>query len=157
MDLLSPPAPLSMTQWLSELSRSRLTVLAAHRVPVQLWLGTDADDVLHFRARGTTFTLRRYPRSELVSVVLRSECDCAEHRTAGAAHRVALTPHAVPLAEAAIDGADRYGWTGVEAALAPIAVSAAALGELLPRVAMPQPGADPVGAPSDTDADRLAS
>lgn len=131
------PRDLTWAAFTGDLAARGLTVLLAHRVPVQLWLA-DGDRVLHLLARGTRVTLRRYDRSDLVGLMLRSECDCAEHRTAGARMRVTLAPGAEPLAERVLDGAERYGWTGVEAGLAPLPLLSAAFEEL--RAALP---ADP--------------
>ncbi len=119
----------TFAHWLAALSADGFTVLAAHRVPAQLWLAR-GDEVLHFLARGTRFTLRRYDSADLTRLILRSECDCEAHRTAGAGHRVVLAPHAVPLEEAGYDGTERHGWTGIEAGLAPVETAAAALAAL---------------------------
>ncbi len=89
-------------------------------VPVEVWLRderTGQDDLLHLRARGTTVALTRYDAQDLAAVILRSECDCESHRTAGAAIRPTLVPGARPVARAVYDGRREAGWTGVEAGL----------------------------------------
>lgn len=92
---------------------------ASHRVPLTLLLRPFADDgtVLRLTARGTTLRLEQYAASALTVALLRAECDCEEHRVAGAAHRTVLAPDTVPDAVGAIDGAARFGWRGIEAAL----------------------------------------
>jgi hypothetical protein len=111
---------LTFPTWLDRLRASGHRVLLAHAVPAQLWLARPDGTVLHLLARGTTVTLRRYDASALATVVLRSECDCESHRTAGAGSRVALVPGAEPIAEAVLDGAAELGWRSVEAALLPV-------------------------------------
>lgn len=121
----TPNATLTFAQWIAALSREGYGVLAAsHAVPVQLWLQTGDGAVLHFLARGTRLTLRAYDEADLTALILRSECDCEEHRTAGAGVRTVLTPGAVPTAETAFDGATELGWTSVEAGLVDIAFAA---------------------------------
>jgi hypothetical protein len=106
----------------------------SHLVPVDVWLREASGSVLHLSGRGTTLRLRSYDASDLTAVLLRSECDCRAHREAGAAHRVALSPGARPVSEAAYDGAARHGWTGVEAAVLRGEALAAVLRELLALV-----------------------
>ena len=84
---------LTFATWVADLSARGHTVLAAtHAVPIQLWLREPGEpgSVLHFLARGTTVTLRRYAPTDLTTLLLRSECDCEEHRTAGAGTRTVL-------------------------------------------------------------------
>ena len=118
---------LTFATWVADLSARGHAVLAAsHAVPIQLWLREPGDHgtVLHFLARGTRVTLRRYAATDLTTLVLRAECDCPEHRTAGAGSRTVLTPGAVPVAEVVLDGARLFGWTGIEAGLLDIATAA---------------------------------
>ena len=103
-------------------------VLAAHGlralpqsqfVPVDAWLADPRSPsrVLRLTARGTRVRLTAYERSDLTTMLVRAECDCEEHRQAGAAGRVSLRPGAAPVADVVYDGADRAGWTGVAAGL----------------------------------------
>jgi hypothetical protein len=126
------------TAWVGALSARGYSVLAAsHAVPIQLWLRDDDGTALHFLARGTSVTLRRYDASDLTSLVLRSECDCEEHRTAGAGSRTALNPGAVASGEVVFDGAAALGWTGYEAGLLDVATAAAMFDEMSAELAEP--------------------
>lgn len=121
--------------WTQALAARGFVVLpASHAVPVELWLREPAGTVLHLRARGTTLALRRHAAADLTGLLLRAECDCAEHRTAGARARSVLRPGAVPLAEAVLDGADAFGWRGVEAGLLDVAGAAPLFDALLERL-----------------------
>jgi hypothetical protein len=127
--------PLTFAAWTSALTARGFTVLASsHAVPIELCLRTSRNEVLHLRARGTSVTLRRYPATALAGLILRSECDCEEHRNAGAATRTTLMPGAVALAEAVYDGADELGWVGYQAGLLDVASAAVLLDRLLPEV-----------------------
>ena len=129
------PSPLTFADWSEQLrSRGLLVLPQSHPVPVDLWVRDAAGAVLHLRARGTRVVLRRYDASALATVLLRAECDCAEHRTAGAAGRVVLTPGAQPLAEAVHDGAREAGWTGVDAGRLRVPEAAELFDVLLPRL-----------------------
>ena len=124
---------LTFATWVADLSARGHAVLAAsHAVPIQLWLREPGDrgSVLHFLARGTTVTLRRYAATDLTTLVLRSECDCEEHRTAGAGSRTVLTPGAVPVDEVVLDGAAAFGWTGFEAGLLDVPTAAELFAEM---------------------------
>lgn len=126
---------ITFAAWTSALTVRGFTVLpSSHAVPVELWLRTPRNEVLHFRARGTTVALRRYTAAALAGLILRSECDCEEHRTAGATTRTALLPGAVPLNEAVYDGAAELGWVGYQAGLLDIPTAAVLLERLLPQV-----------------------
>jgi hypothetical protein len=119
---------LTFATWVADLSARGHSVLAAsHAVPVQLWLREPGDrgTVLHYLARGRRVTLRRYAATDLTTLVLRAECDCEEHRTAGAGSRTVLTPGATPIAAVVLDGAKEFGWTGAEAGLLDIPTAAA--------------------------------
>ena len=127
----SSQTPSTFTAWVASLSARGHSVLAAsHAVPIQLWLRHQDGSVLHFLARGTRVTLRQYGAADLTSLVLRSECDCEEHRTAGAGARTVLTPGAVPSAELVFDGAETLGWTGYEAGLLDVATAAGMFEEM---------------------------
>ncbi len=129
---------------LSTLAPRGLTVLPhSHLVPVDLWLRSGSGLLLHLSGRGTTLRLRAYSDSDLTAVLLRAECDCQSHREAGAAHRVALRPGAVPSASLVYDGAARHGWTGVEAALLRPVALRPILDELVPLVLDPATSAGP--------------
>jgi hypothetical protein len=128
---------LTFSTWTAALRRRGFVVLpASHAVPVQLWLTTPDGCALHFLARGTRLTLRRYAATDLAALVLRSECDCEEHRTAGAAVRTVLATGAAPAAEAVFDGAGRRGWRGYEAGLLGVAAAAEIFEELLDTLAV---------------------
>ncbi|HET6562169.1 MAG TPA: hypothetical protein VFG72_09860 [Marmoricola sp.] len=112
----SDAPPLTFAGWTDDLRAQGFVVLPqSHAVPVDLWLREPTGRVLHLRARGTRVALRAYEGSDFTTVLLRAECDCEEHRTAGAAGRIALTPGAQPMAEAEYDGAAEAGWTGAAA------------------------------------------
>jgi hypothetical protein len=106
--------------WLDRLARTGHRVLHSHAVPVQLWLSRPDGTVLHFLTRGTRIVLRSYAAADLVTLVLRSECDCPDHRSAGARGRLMLLPGATPLACAELDGAAEHGWRSVEATMLPV-------------------------------------
>jgi hypothetical protein len=116
--LPSRHVPLTFAEWTDRLRADGYVVLPqSHAVPVDLWVREPGGRVLHLRARGTRLVLRAYQGCDFTTVLLRAECDCEAHRTAGAAGRLVLTPGARPLAEATYDGALEAGWTGVAAGL----------------------------------------
>ena len=128
--------PRTFSAWTAALRRRGFVVLpASHAVPVQLWLLTADGSALHLLARGTRLTLRRFAAHDLAALVLRSECDCEEHRAAGAAVRTVLAAGATPTAEAVFDGAARLGWRGYEAGLLDVATTAEVFEELLATLA----------------------
>ena len=128
--------PLTFAAWTSALTQRGFTVLpSSHAVPIELWLRTPRNEVLHLRARGTAVTLRRYSAAALAGLILRSECDCEEHRTAGATTRTSLVPGSVPLAETVYDGAAELGWVGYQAGLLDVASASVLFDRLLPDVA----------------------
>jgi hypothetical protein len=107
----------------------------SHAVPVELWLReAGSGTVLVFRSRGTRVTLRRYAATDITGLLLRSECDCAAHREAGATRRTTLAPGATPLAEAVYDGADELGWVGYQAGLLDVASASVLFDRLLGRL-----------------------
>lgn len=129
--------------WTTALTERGLSVLASsHAVPVQLWAREPGHGVLHFTARGTTVALRRYRANDLTGLILRAECDCAEHRTAGAGQRTVLVPGAVPLAERVVDGRVEFGWGGIEAGLLDVPSAAVLFDRLHEQLATPQSGPD---------------
>lgn len=120
--------------WTRSLTARGFAVLSpSHAVPVSLWLGA-GDRVLHFSARGTRLRLTAYDRSDLTHLLLRSECDCEEHRLAGAAGRMVINPGAKQTAEVVFDGAATLGWTGHQAAVLPLAEAAGILEALLQQL-----------------------
>jgi hypothetical protein len=126
-------SPLSPTSWAQSLTARGYAVLpGSHVVPVSMWL-LDGEHVLHFSARGTRLRLAVHDRHDLTTLLLRSECDCEEHRQAGAAGRTVLRPGAEPVEEHVLDGAEVFGWTGHEAALLPLEQAAGVLESLLAR------------------------
>jgi hypothetical protein len=132
---ITRPAPLTFAEWTGRLRADGFVVLPqSHAVPVDLWLRQPDGRVLHLRARGTRLVLRVHEPSDLTTVLLRAECDCEAHRTAGAAGRLVLTPGATPSAEAVYDGAAEVGWTGVAAGLLGVADAAGILVLLLARL-----------------------
>jgi hypothetical protein len=123
---------LTFSTWTAALRSRGFAVLpASHAVPVQLWLRTPDGSALHFLARGTRLRLRRYAATDLAALLLRSECDCEEHRAAGAAVRTVLVTGATPSAEAVYDGAADRGWRGYEAGLVDVATAAEIFEDLL--------------------------
>lgn len=106
--------------WTDVLSARGLRVIPpSHLVPIDVWLvsARRPSRVLRVTARGTRVRLRVHDRSDLTTLLVRAECDCEEHRQAGAAGRPALRPGAAPAVELVHDGAARAGWTGVAAGL----------------------------------------
>lgn len=127
----SSASPLTFAAWTTTLSRRGLGVLpSSHAVPVEIW-ARDQESVLHFRARGTSVILRRYQASDLTGLILRAECDCEEHRMAGAGQRTVLRPGAAPSAEHRVDGASEFGWSGFEAGLIDVPTAAILFDRLL--------------------------
>jgi hypothetical protein len=114
----------TFASWTRALSARGFDVLpSSHAVPVSLWLrdtGPGPAQVLHFAAAGTRFVLRAYPATDLTTLLLRSECDCESHRTAGAAARVVLAPGVRPVATEVFDGAAVFGWSSIEATRLPV-------------------------------------
>lgn len=109
-----------VTSWAHVLSAHGLRVLPQSQlVPIDAWLADPRTPsrLLRLLARGTTVRLLLHDRSDLTTLLLRAECDCEEHRLAGAAGRPTLRPGVSPLAEVVYDGAARAGWTGVQAGL----------------------------------------
>ena len=137
-------SPLNFTSWTRALGARGYGVLpSSHAVPVSLWLA-DGDlrrgRVLHFSARGARLRLVAYRPSDLTTLILRAECDCEEHRLAGATGRIVLNPGAVPLEVHEFDGAATFGWVGHEAALLPLQETAGILETLLARLPVTRPG-----------------
>jgi hypothetical protein len=129
-------APLTFGTWTAALSARGWTVLSpSHAVPVQLWLRS-GDTVLHLLARGTRVVLRRYDASDLTGVILRSECDCSEHRTAGATSRTVLAPGTAPRGEVVLDGRTAFGWTAHEAGLLDVPAVAGIFESLVARMSV---------------------
>ena len=96
---------LDFRTWTAALSARGWTVLSpSHAVPVQLWLRS-GDTVLHLLAQGTRVVLRRYAGSDLTALILRSACDCEEHRTAGCER-----PHRARTGQRC--RSTRWSWTG---------------------------------------------
>ncbi len=127
-------SPFTFATWTAALAARGWTVLGpSHAVPVELWLRS-GETVLHFRARGTRLVLRRYAASDLTVLILRSECDCAEHRTAGAGSRAVLTQGSVPDDEVVLDGRTAFGWTSYEAGLLDVPTAAGVFESLLARL-----------------------
>lgn len=113
---------------------------ASERVPLTLLLRPSTTDahpdprLLRLTARGTTVRLEAYDAADLTVALLRAECDCQEHRAAGAAYRSMLAPGAVPTSSVAIDGTQRFGWRAIEAAMLGPDDVAPLLVELLDRL-----------------------
>ncbi len=127
---------LTLSAWTAALAERGLTVLpSSHAVPVQLW-ARDRFGVLRFTAQGTRVRLRRYAAADLTGLILRAECDCEEHRTAGAEVRTVLVPGATPLAEEVIEGHHEFGWTGIEAGLLDIPTAAVLFDRLLAEMSI---------------------
>lgn len=124
---------LSLQQWTVALAARGLTVLpSSYVVPVELWLRAADGAVLHVRARGAHVTLRVYDATALGAMVVRAECDCAEHRTAGAVLRTTVLPSAEPLVELVDDGEGR--WTAYDAGRLTVAEAAPVVDRLLDRL-----------------------
>ena len=132
---------LTFASWTRALSARGFGVLpSSHAVPVSLWL-RDGDPVsgrvLHFGARGTRLRLAVYRPSDLTTMILRAECDCEEHRQAGATGRIVLNPGAAPLEVHELEGASVFGWRGHEAALLSLQEAAGVFESLLARLPHP--------------------
>ena len=135
---MTSSAPLTFPAWTAALGDRGLTVLSpSHRVPVELWLRSAEHGLLHFFARGTRVVLRAHRPEDLTWLLLRSECDCAEHRTAGAGRRLVLRPGAVPVAEVVLDGAAAHDWRGYDAGLIDVPTAAAVFDRLLAALSEP--------------------
>ena len=127
-------SPFTFATWTASLSARGWTVLSpSHAVPVALWLQS-GDTVLHLYAQGTRVALRRYAATDLLGLILRSQCDCAEHRTAGASTRTVLAPGTTPTAEAVLDGRETFGWSAYEAGLLDLPTVAGIFEALLARL-----------------------
>ena len=130
---------LTYSLWTASLAARGWSVLSpSHAVPVELWLWDGADTVLHLRARGTTVVLRRFRPDDLTTLTLRSECDCEEHRNAGAAQRTVLAPDAAPSEVVRLDGRIEFGWSGVEAGRLDVPTAAPLLDRLLAELGTPE-------------------
>jgi hypothetical protein len=133
--------PTSFGAWTADLLARGFAVLpASHVVPVELWVRERTGEVLLLRARGTSVVLRRYAASDLTGLILRAECDCEEHRLAGAGQRTVLVPGARALAEVSFDGRAELGWSGVEAGLLDVPAAAMLFDELYGRLPEAAPG-----------------
>ena len=126
--------PLAPPRWHDVVTRRGLRVIPnSSVVPIDVWL-TDPrvpSRVTRLLARGTTVRLLGYDSSDLSALLLRSECDCEEHRTAGAGSRTVLNPGAAAAAEVVFDGARELGWRGYEAGLLDIAGAGAMFDSML--------------------------
>ena len=141
--------PATISEWSSHLFRTwglTLTQLG-HRVPLNVVATTQSGFVGVFTGAGTTLRLALYPASAMVAVTLRPDCDCGEPHSDKARTRTQLDRSVAPVWQGSVDGAARYGWRGVDAALVPVPQAAAILDELLHRAVrevphtLPSPGA----------------
>ncbi len=106
------------TPWADVLNVHALRPLPASIfVPIDAWLADlrTPSRLLRLTARGTSVRLAAYDAGDVTTLLVRAECDCEEHRLAGAVGRPSLAPGATPLDQAVYDGAARAGWTGVAA------------------------------------------
>jgi hypothetical protein len=111
-------SPVPAPSWADLLASQGLRVLPqSHFVPIDAWLvdPRSPSRLLRLVARGTRVRLMVHETSDLTTMLVRAECDCEEHRQAGAAGRPTLRPGAHPLVELTYDGAQRAGWSGVAA------------------------------------------
>lgn len=142
------PSSALTSSWTDVLSSRGLRALPHSRfVPLDVWLvdPRDPSQLLHLLARGTRVRLAAYDRSDLTTLLLRAECDCEEHRLAGASGRPALRPGVAPVVEAVYDGAERAGWTGVAAGLLRPDDAAPILDDLYVELLQDSPALDVAG------------
>ena len=140
---------MNLSTWIADLAARGLPAVApTTAVPVELFALLPDGGLLHFRCRGTGVTLRRF-NAEDVSVALPTAyagtdpealalADVRSLRAAGPVlpqGRVVIPVAAEPTTQAAIDGAERFGWTGFEAGRLSVAAAAALLDELLAELA----------------------
>lgn len=146
--------PLLGSDWTFALDARGLTPLApTTSVPVELYALLPDGRALHFRCRGTSVTLRLYAAADVALAVGVREPVLPQLPVAGerwvaladALHTV-HTPDrparavftSAPIASAAIDGRERFGWTSHEAGLLRGTESLPLLDELL-AVLVPDP------------------
>jgi len=133
--------PATLSEWTAHLSRTwgLSPTDLSHRVPLHLVATTRSGHVVTFTGAGTTLRLAVLPASAAGVVMLRPDCDCGAPHGDRAVPRVRLDRFATPLWQSSVDGAARFGWRGVDAALAPVPRAAAVLDELLRRAAADAP------------------
>lgn len=120
--------PLLTSDWALALDLRGLTPLApTTSVPVELYALLPDGRALHFRCRGTSVTLAVYAAADVALAVAVREPVLTELPVTGevwvplaeapatAGARAVFT--AAPVASAAIDGRERFGWTSHEAGL----------------------------------------
>ncbi len=128
MTSVTPFTPGLSPAWTAALRERDLTPLpASTSVPVELYALLADGRALHFRARGTSVTLRLYAASDVVLAVAVDEPVLTHlpvtgevwHPLGSAVGHVAARAVVVaePLAVATIDGRERFGWTSHEAGL----------------------------------------
>ena len=116
------------TAWADELRRRGITVLpGASAVPVELYGLLPDGRALHFRCRGTSATLRLHAAGDVALAVGVREAVRPELPVTGEVWLPvtdfvgAPTGRAVLLgaavAQAVLDGSDRFGWSGHEAGM----------------------------------------
>jgi hypothetical protein len=128
--------------WTTDLKHHGITLLpGSSTVPVEVYGLLPDGTALHFRCRGTSVTLRLYDAADVsVAVGVREPVRTELPVTgevwlapadvlASAGGRTVLT--GAPLAEAVLDGRERFGWTAHEAGLLRPAAAVPLLLELL--------------------------
>jgi hypothetical protein len=135
---------MTLTDWIDELARRGISVLPpTTAVPVELYAALPDGRGLHFRCRGTQVTLRIFaPESVRLAVPVRESTPTelplltevwlplagAQVVERGGV-RVVLAGD--PVASAAVDGVQRFGWSGYEAGLLRVAEAQPLFEELL--------------------------
>ena len=137
----------------TELQRHGITLLpGSSTVPVELYALLADGRALHFLCRGTSVTLRLHDGADVAVAVGIREAVRTELPVTGevwfapgdvlasAGGRTVLTGS--PVAEAVLDGRERFGWTGHEAGLLRPAAALPLLLELLDDLVGDTTGAD---------------
>jgi hypothetical protein len=135
---------MTLTDWIDELARRGIKVLPpTTAVPVELYAALPDGRGLHFRCRGTQVILRIFaPDSVRLAVPVRESTPTELPLLtevwlplAGAQvverGEVRVVLAGDPVASAAVDGAQRFGWSGYEAGLLRVAEARPLFEELL--------------------------
>lgn len=132
---------MQLQEWTRDLAGRGITVTApTTTVPVDVWALTDDGLALHLRCRGRRVRLSVWDSSSLRRAVPGSVVDLPGHpareeRLVGlevAPTAPVVVPAGVePRRVVEIDGAERFGWTGIEAGRLTVGEAAGLLDELL--------------------------
>lgn len=126
-----------LADWVAALTARGLSVHPpTAAVPVELWATLPDGRGVHFACRGTRAVLRLVPADRVGVAVPVALPTPEEFRvTAYAVRPLSAGPGRLvlgaPETEVVLDGARRFGWTGVAAARLPVAAAAAIFDDLL--------------------------